>query len=183
MRKKLAAIAIVAGVGLAASAAFAYWTAQGTGSGTAGVGTDSGVSITGVNFDGPDAGSGNDTLYPGHSVPVHFTVNNLSANSDVVVEDVVADEGALDDNGTPLDSSDDFFPWPNGISGLPSGCSNLDFHFAAVTLDERIAESASTTGAGTLQMDDTDSNQDACKLATPTLHLKVDNSGTDPIVP
>ena len=34
----------------------------------------------------------------------------------------------------------------------------------------------SAPDGGTLKMNDTSSNQDACKTATVTLHLKVDNS-------
>ena len=35
----------------------------------------------------------------------------------------------------------------------------------------------SAPDGGTLKMTDTGSNQDACKTATVTLHLKTDNSG------
>jgi hypothetical protein len=151
-RKRTLVLALVAVLALSAGA-FAYWTAQGTGSGTASVGTDSGVSISPVSFTG--------TLYPGGSVPVSFTVNNLSANATAKVDKVVADTSA----GT------------NGITGLPAGCNASDFHFADVSVNYEIEKSGSKAGSGTLTMDNTSVNQDACKLASPVLHLKVDNSG------
>jgi hypothetical protein len=46
-----------------------------------------------------------------------------------------------------------------------------------VTVNTEIAASGSTSSTGTLSMDDTSANQDACKSASPVLHLKVDNSG------
>ncbi len=91
-----------------AGGAIAFWTSTGTGSGTASVGTDSGLPISAVTF-------GN-TLYPGGKTPVSFTITNSSANSAITVAQVVADTSF----GT------------NGITGLPGGCNPADFTFPNV---------------------------------------------------
>ena len=155
LKQKKVLVPMLALLAIAISgAAIAYWTTSGTGSGTASVGTDSGVTIDPVSFTG--------TLYPGGSVPVDFTITNDSANTAVQIHKVIADTSGGN---------------TNGISGLPVGCSASDFHFADVTLDTSIAASGTTTGSGTLSMDNTASNQDACKNASPVLHLKVDETG------
>jgi hypothetical protein len=153
MRKRIlvpvVAIAAIAVAGIAV----AYFTASGTGSGTATVGSVAGVSITGVAFD--------NTLYPGGSTPVRFTISNSSADSAVTVNKVVADTRY----GT------------TGVDGLPRGCDAADFSFGDVTVNQSISANGSTTGTGTLSMANTSANQDACQGASPVLHLKVDNSG------
>ena len=136
-------------------AAVAYWTTSGTGSGTASVGTDAGVTISPVTF-------GGGTLYPNASVTVSFDVNNTSTTAPVKVDKVIADTSGGN---------------TNGISGLPAGCLATDFHFADVSVNTDIAPSGVYCGTGTLSMDDTALNQDNCKNAAPVLHLKVDDSG------
>lgn len=136
------------------AAAVAYWTASGTGAGTASVGTDAGVTISPVTFTG--------TLYPGASVAVSFTVNNLSASTPAKVDKVVIDGS---------------FGGGTGITGLPAGCLPADFTFADVSVNTEIAISGSQNGSGSLVMANTAVNQNACKNQSPVLHLKVDNSG------
>jgi hypothetical protein len=134
---------------LAAFGAYAFWTASGTGSGNATVGTDSGVTIVVT-----DTGA---ALYPGGSATITFHVQNDSSSSAVTVGKVVQD---------------------GAVTGLPGGCSAADFSFGDVTLNESVA--ASSSGAnhtGTLSMANTGANQDACKNASPVLHLMTDNSG------
>ena len=63
--------AVVAG--MAAFGAYAYWTASGTGQGTASVGTDNGVTIVVTNMGA--------ALYPGGSATVTFHVQNDSTSS------------------------------------------------------------------------------------------------------
>ena len=149
-RKWLVLLGVVAVVaGMAAFGAYAYWTASGTGAGTASVGSDSGVTIA-VTSTGA-------ALYPGGSATITFHVHNNSSSSPVTVGDVVQD---------------------GPVTGLPGGCSAADFSFADVTLNESVA--AGSNGAvhtGTLSMANTASNQDACKNASPVLHLTTDNSG------
>jgi hypothetical protein len=153
MRKRIlvpvAAIAALAVAGIAV----AYFTASGTGSGTASVGSAAGVTISSVSFD--------NTLYPGGSTTVRFTINNSSSDTAVQVDKVVADTS----EGT------------NGISGLPAGCDASDFSFGDVTVNASIDASRSTDATGTLRLANTSANQDACQGASPVLHLKVDNSG------
>jgi hypothetical protein len=143
----LGVVTVVAG--MAAFGAYAYWTASGTGAGTATVGTDSGVTIVVT-----DTGA---ALYPGGSATITFHVQNDSSSSAVTVGKVVQD---------------------GPVTGLPAGCSAADFSFGDVTLNEPVA--ASSNGAnhtGSLVMANTGANQDACKNASPVLHLKTDNSG------
>jgi hypothetical protein len=153
MRKRVL-VPVAAVMALAvAGVALAYFTSSGTGSGTASVGTDAGVTISPVTI--------NATLYPGGSSSVDFTVNNTSTDTSAKVGKVVADTSA----GT------------NGITGLPVGCDASDFHFADVAVNAEIAAGGSTSSSGTLSMDNSAANQDACKGASPVLHLKVDNAG------
>jgi hypothetical protein len=157
MRKLMRKRILVPVVALAAIAvtgiAVAYFTASGTGSGTATVGSAAGVTITGVSFDA--------TLYPGGSTAVRFTINNASSNTAVQVDKVVADTAY----GT------------TGVDGLPRGCDAADFSFGDVTVNESISANGSTSETGTLRLANSTANQDACQGASPVLHLKVDNSG------
>jgi hypothetical protein len=146
-KKKVAAITIAVGMIATAGIASAYWTAGGSGSGTAAVGTDSGVTITPVTFTG--------TLYPAGSVTVNFTINNSSTDTAVKVDKVVQD---------------------GPVTGLPTGCLAADFSFADVSVNSSIPASGTKTGTGTLSMGNTGTNQDNCKGAAPVLHLKVDNA-------
>lgn len=142
-------IGIVLAIAMSAVGAFAYWTASGNGSGTAAVGTDSGVDIVLTNMGA--------ALYPGGSATVTFHVVNNSTTSAVQVGKVVQD---------------------GAVTGLPGGCLAADFTFADVTLNETVAaSSAGANHTGTLVMANTAVNQDACKNASPVLHLKTDNSG------
>ncbi len=150
-RKTIAILAVSAAAVIAALGAYAYWTASGTGSGTASVGTDDGVSISNVSFGGA-------SLYPGEDVTVTFDVVNDSADAPVKVDKVVQD---------------------GAVTGLPTGCSAADFSFDDVTINHEFAASESQSYSGTLSMANTTVNQDACKNASPVLHLKTDNSAID----
>lgn len=150
-RRKALVPLLLIGILALSGVAVAFWTANGTGSGSATIGADSGVTIDPVSLAG--------TLYPGGSVAVSFKVTNDSSSTAIRIGKVVADTGT----GT------------NGITGLPTGCSAADFTLADVAVNTEIAASGSYSGAGTLAMANTSSNQDACKGATPTIHLKVDN--------
>lgn len=139
--------AVVAG--MAAFGAYAYWTASGTGQGTASVGTDNGVTIVVTNMGA--------ALYPGGSATVTFHVQNDSTSASVMVGKVVQD---------------------GAVTGLPGSCPAADFSFGDVTLNESVAASGNGPNhTGTLSMANTASNQDTCKNQSPVLHLKTDNSG------
>src|SRR5690348_10563269 len=126
MRKRiLVPVAAIAALALA-GIAFAYFTSSGTGSGTATVGSAAGVTIDNVSFD--------NTLYPGGSTTVRFTITNSSRDTAVQVHDVVADTTY----GT------------TGVDGLPAGCSAADFTFADVTVDRSVPAGGSVNATGTL---------------------------------
>lgn len=152
MRKRIM-IPVAALAALAITAvAFAYFTSSGSGSGTGTVGADAGVTIDSVTLP--------DTLYPGGSTAVNFTITNTSANTAVQVGKVVADTST----------------YTNGVSGLPDGCDPAWFTFADVTVNSSIAASGSLPKSGTLRFSESGTSQDLCKGARPVLHLKVDNS-------
>ena len=135
-----------------AGAAIAFWTSSGTGQGTATVGTSSGLPISAVTF-------GN-TLYPGGKSPVSFTITNSSANSAITVAQVAAD--------TSFGAT--------GVTGLPGGCLAADFTFPTFTVNQSIPAGGTLNltvpTAGGLAFANTAVNQDACKGASPVLHLK-----------
>jgi hypothetical protein len=150
-RRRAAALTTVLTLVLA-GVAYAYFTSQGSGAGTAAVGTDAGVEVADITFDG--------TLYPGASVGVAFKVQNNSSDAKAKVGSVIADTAA----GT------------NGITGLPQGCSADDFTYTpGAAINAEIDPSGELSGAGTLTMANTAQNQDACKNASPVLNLVVDN--------
>jgi len=152
MRKRiLVPVAAIAALALA-GIAFAYFTSSGTGSGTATVGSAAGVTITNVTLP--------DTLYPGGSTTVRFTIRNSSSSTAVQVGSVVADTSA----GT------------NGITdNLPAGCDRTWFTFDPVTVNDSIPAGGSVDETGTLHFAESRTNQDACQGQTPTLNLTVDN--------
>ena len=153
MSKKGIALLATLVVAVAASVgAYAYFTATGTGQGTATVGTDSGLPISAVTF-------GN-TLYPGGKSPVSFTITNSSANSAITVAQVAAD--------TSFGAT--------GVTGLPGGCLAADFTFPTYAVNQSIPAggtlNVTVPTAGGLAFANTLVNQDACKGASPVLHLK-----------
>ena len=137
---------------IVAGAAIAFWTSTGTGSGTATVGTSSGLPISAVTF-------GN-TLYPGGKSPVSFTITNSSASSAITVNQVAAD--------TSFGAT--------GVTGLPGGCLAADFTFPTFAVNQSIPAggtlNVTVPTAGGLAFANTAVNQDACKGASPVLHLK-----------
>jgi hypothetical protein len=176
-KKRIAMAAGLLIVAIGASAAFAYWTASGTGAGSTSTGTDAGVTITNVVFSGGPAGGG--VLYPAAVVNVAFDVNNTSANTAVNVHKVVADTSTFT-NGVEI----------TGPALAIASCNPAWFTYSGTTLaavpGKHIAASgtysapagAGTGNGGTLTMsDETSTNQDACKSATLKLHLVTDNSG------
>lgn len=155
-------VAIAAGGGavlLTAGIALAYWTSLGSGTGTADVGTDAGVTVT---QDSTIAG-----LIPGGAAqPIDFTVTNDSSTAPVEIRSVVI-----------------------GFGSFAAGCSASDFTIVQPTKPSvgtplSIAPSASlsftsggsgATGAtgASIAMNNTGSNQDGCKLVTVNLTYNV----------
>ncbi len=130
--------------------AYAYFTASGSGTVTATVGSSSALTLKGTV-------TGN--LYPGSSSPVSLTVDNPSSGSQrvgtVSLEKITADAGHSSCAVT--------------ISG-----GNPDFTMADVVVNKTFpsGNGQAVTPGGTLTMNDTGVSQNACQGATLTLTLK-----------
>jgi len=148
--KKRALVALGCTGALAvAGVAFAYFTSSGSGTGTATVGSSSAVTLHATT---------SSNLYPGSSSPVTLTVDNPSSGSQrvgtVTLASITVDAGHSTCSTT--------------ITG-----GNPDFTMAAVTVNKVFGpgNGQSVTPSGTLTMNETGLNQDACQGATLTLHL------------
>lgn len=147
-KRLLTGIVVAAGLALAA-VAYAYFTSTGSGTGTATVGSSSAVTLHGTL-----GGS----LYPGASQTVTFTVDNPSSGSERVgtisLTKVAADAGHSSCSTT--------------ITG-----EKPDFTMSAVTVNKVFSpgNGQAVTPTGSLTMNDTGANQDACQGATLTLTL------------
>lgn len=141
----LSVIAILAVAGIAV----AYFTSQGSGTGTATVGNSSNVTLHGTVTS---------TLYPGSSSPVTFTVDNPSPGAEFVktihLESITPDAGHA------------------SCSVVISG-GNPDFTMLDVVANQDIpsGNGNAVTAQGTITMNDTNVNQNACQGATLTLNL------------
>jgi hypothetical protein len=148
--KKRALIALASVVALAvAGAALAYFTSSGSGTGTATVGSSSTVTLHATV---PS------TLYPGSSSAVTFTVDNPSSGNQRV--------GTITLSSITVDAG--HATCSTAISG-----GNPDFTMAAVTVNKTFpsGNGQAVTPGGTLTMNETGVNQDACQGATLTLHV------------
>lgn len=147
-RRVLAALGCT--IALAATgAAIGYFTSSGSGTGTATVGSSSAVTLHATI---------SSNLYPGSSSPVAITVDNPSSGSQHV--------GTITLSSISADSGH------SGCSTAISG-GNPDFTMPAVTVNKVFApgNGQSVTPGGTLTMNETGVNQDACQGATLTLNL------------
>jgi hypothetical protein len=147
-RRTLLALAAISALAVA-GAAFAYFTTTGSGTATATAGNSSAMTLHGTV---------SSTLYPGSSSPVSFTVDNPSAGSQRV--------GTITLASITVDSGH------SACSTTISG-GNPDFTMPDVVVNHTFApgDGQSVTPGGTLTMNDTGVNQDACQGATLTLHL------------
>lgn len=132
-----------------AGVAIAYFTTTGSGTGTAAVGSSSAVTLHATV---------SSTLYPGASSPVTFTVDNPSAGSQRV--------GTISLASISVDAGH------SSCSTVITG-GNPDFAMPAVAVNKTFVpgNGLSVTPAGTLTMNETGVNQDACQGATLTLNL------------
>ena len=140
------AAALVIGGG---GAAFAYWTAQGTGTGTATTGVSTDFTVTSVAPVG-------DPLVPGgSSQSVTFTVANESTTPQTLTSVTVAVANA---DGTA---------W----TAVP-GCSAADYTIGtpSVVYGE-IAGGADVSGTVTIAMNNLGTDQDACQGVTVPLYF------------
>jgi hypothetical protein len=140
-------LGVVAALGIAA-AAFAYWTTSGSGTGTGSVGADTARSVNGTI---------DNALVPGGSSSVTLTADR-DANTTYKI-------GAV----TGTVSVD--------AASAAAGCKAADFHFSGPSALETVAAQDGLNGttqtltAGSISMDNTTANQDACKSASLTIAL------------
>lgn len=150
LTRKRALTTLVGVCSLAAvGAAFAYFTTNGSGTGTATVGSSSAVTLHATITS---------NLYPGTSSPVSFTVDNPSSGAQrvgtITLASISADAGH------------------SSCSTVITG-GNPDFSMPAVAVNKNFAagNGQTVTQTGTLTMNETGANQDACQGASLTLHL------------
>lgn len=143
----------VAGTGVA----FAYWTATGTGEGTATTGAIVGFTIASSPAQGGPLTPG------GASETVAFTVTNPSTNVQTLGTVAVAIANA------------DGSPWE-----AVAGCTSADYAVTVTTAPATgdVAAKASVNGTATVSMNETGLNQDACQGADVPLYFS-----TAPLVP
>jgi hypothetical protein len=148
--KKRAFVALGCTCALAvAGIAFAYFTSSGSGTGTATVGSSSAVTLHATI---------SSSLYPGSSSPVSLTVDNPSSGVQRV--------GTVSLASISVDSG-------HSTCSTTTTGGNPDFTMAAVPVNQVISpgNGQSVAATGTLSMNETGVNQDACQGATLTLHL------------
>lgn len=147
-KRALAAFGCVCALVLAGGA-YAYFTSNGSGTGTAKVGNGSSVVLHATV---------SSNLYPGSSSPVSFTVDNPSSGSLRV--------GTISLASVTVDAGH------SGCSVVTTG-ANPDFSMPAVAVNRVFTpgNAQSVTPTGTLTMNETGVSQDACQGATLTLNL------------
>lgn len=147
-KRVLVAFGCVAALAVAA-VAYAYFTSTGSGTATAKVGTSSPVTLKGTV-------TGN--LYPGSSSQVSFTVDNPSSGAQRV--------GTITLTGITVDAG-------HSTCSTTIGGGNPDFSMPAVAVNATFpaGNGQAVTPKGTLTMNDTGVNQNACQGAELTLAL------------
>lgn len=149
--KKFAIATIVTALVLGGGgAAFAYWTAQGTGTGTATTGASVDFTVSSVAPVG-------DPLYPGGpSQSVSFTVTNASAGPQTLSSVTAAVANA------------------DGSAWIAApGCSAADYSLGtpSIVYGEMLA-SGTKSGTVTITMNNTGTNQDACQGVTVPIYFQ-----------
>jgi hypothetical protein len=154
---------------LLAGGAVAYFTASGSGTGTATVGTSSTLTIH---------GSSASTLYPGISSTVSFTVDNPSPGRQqlgtIHLASVKACVGAGSSwNGSSCTSGGVEATTCESAETGASDTNTANFWVADVVANQDLANGngQAVTATGTLKMNDLSSSQDACKNANLTLNF------------
>ncbi len=165
MNKKIAAVALTAGLVLGGGGiAFAYFTADGSGTGSGSVGTSTAFTITG------DVNSGSVTP-GGDTMGLGFTVANPGSGNQYV--SYVYASVSVDN--TTLGHIGEVESIPGDTSSDVSGCMASWFSIDGTStgngtayVNQTLAPSGSTddTSSLTLVMNESESNQDACQGAT-----------------
>ena len=163
MSKKVVAIGLAAGITLGlGGAAFAYFTAGGTGTANAAVGTS---GTWGIVQDGSATG----LMYPGEgSSVVNYTITNLGKGNQALVSGdliaaIVASPGTSDvedgSNGN-ADVANCLASWFTPVVGAPS-----------TSYGTSIAPNATESVSVTVTMSDAASSQDVCAGVSPVVSL------------
>lgn len=148
--RKRALFALTGVIAIAvAGAALAYFSSTGSGTGTASVGSSSALTLHATV---------SNTLYPGASSPVTFTVDNPGQGAERV--------GTISLSSITVDAG-------HSTCSVVTTGGNPDFTMPAVAVNKSFASGngQAVTPNGTLTMNDTGVNQDACQGATLTLHV------------
>jgi hypothetical protein len=177
LTKKRVALLTALVVAASAVGAWAYFTANGTGSGTATVGTSSNLTLHGST-------TGN--LYPGSTVTMSFTVDNPGGGTERLGTIYLAGVKACTGTGSTWDPTLNSGAGGCSNSGTEqTGCESVDpgnaadanasnFYMADVAENQDLAGGAtgvSATNSGTLKMNNLSSSQDSCKNASLYLQL------------
>ncbi len=154
-KKKRSAALLAAGViGLAtAGGAYAYWTSNGGGTGTAttATGTSTALVVT---------GNATSAMFPGDSAQtVTATVKNSGSES----YKLQGLKAYVTTGATDCDSTD------YKLNGAPAPSTEATAVSITVTPID-LAPNATTTGTFTMQFNNKTTNQDACKGAAVTIH-------------
>jgi hypothetical protein len=162
---------------IAAVGAWAFFTASGSGSGTATVGTSSALTLHGATVG---------TLYPGATVSISFTVDNPSSGHQQLGTIYLAGVKACTGAGSSWDPSLNSGAGACSNSGTEqTTCESVDpgnagdanlsnFYMLDATENQDLAGNAtgvSATNGGTLKMNNLSSSQDSCKNANLYLQL------------
>jgi hypothetical protein len=176
-KKKIMLPVALAVAAVAAVGAWAFFTANGSGSGTATVGTSSNLTLH---------GSTTGTLYPGTTVSISFTVDNPSSGHQQLGTIYLAGVKACTGTGSSWDPSLNSGAGGCSNSGTEqTSCESVDagnasdanasnFYMADVAENQDLAgnaSGASATNGGTLKMNNLSSSQDSCKNANLYLQL------------
>jgi len=164
-RRFFAALGAVAALAVA-GIAIAYFTNSGSGSGTATVGTSVALTVNGSTLN---------TLYPGSSSEVDFTVDNTGSAHQFLNTITLSSVKACVGSGSSWDGT----ACSNGGTHA-TGCESFDtssssssdnFSMLPVAAHQDVAPGTGTTVTqhGTLVLNDLNSSQDACKNANLTL--------------
>jgi hypothetical protein len=168
----VAAAAAVSAFG--AMATYAYFSADGTGSGRASIGGGSDLVV---------AGSAGGVLYPGSTVPVSLTTTNPSVAEQRVGTVYLAAVRACTGTGSSWDPSlgecSDGGTEQTGCESVDTGdeadAGAGDFYMADVTENQTVAGSSTgvaLANAGVLTMNNLSTTQDSCQNATVYLQLR-----------
>jgi hypothetical protein len=176
-KKRIAVLAVLLIAAVAAIGGSAYFSANGSGSATATVGTSSNLVLHGSTVG---------TLYPGSTVSISFTADNPGGGTERLGTIYLAGAKAC----TGASSS-----WDPSLNSGAGGCSNSgteqtscesvdpgnasdanasNFYRADVTENQDLtggASGVSATNGGTVKMNNLSSSQDSCKNASLYLQL------------